>query len=117
LLIPAELAEVRVRRRAALAFLDEEVFRTRERTGILLFLSLFERRVVVLGDQGINRRVDPAEWQDLSDRLARGAQCGRPASALVTAIRQCGELLARRGVERREDDADELQDGLRMQDR
>ena len=40
---------------AMAAFVEEEVFSTRDRTGILLFLSLFEHRVVVLGDSGINQ--------------------------------------------------------------
>jgi len=39
-LIPADVLERRVRRRAAVAFVEEEVFSTEERTGILLFLSL-----------------------------------------------------------------------------
>src|SRR6185295_7894052 len=49
-----QVLEERARRRAAVAFLEQEVFRTRDRTGILLFLSLFERRVVLLADTGIH---------------------------------------------------------------
>ncbi len=116
LLSAPEAIEEAVRRRAAQAFLEEEVFRTRDRTGILLFLSLFERRVVVLADSGINARVQPEEWEELSDGLAAGVRAGRPGQALVEAIDQCGDLLRQRGVAARGDDEDELRNELRLRD-
>ena len=116
-LIPATVLERRVGRRAAVAFLDEELFKTRERTGILIFLSLFERRVVVLGDRGINRRVAPEEWERVVEGLVTGIREGRAGAALVAAIGECGELLARRGVEISADDVDELSNELRSSER
>ncbi len=117
ILVADEVLELRTRRRASQAFLEEEVFRTRERTGILIFLSLLERRVVVLGDAGINARVEPREWETIVEGIVAGIRRGEPAAALVEAIGRCGELLERRGVERRPDDRDELADGLRTRDR
>jgi putative membrane protein len=105
--------ESRARRRAAVAFVDQEVFRTRDRTGILLFLSLFERRVVLLADAGIHQKVEAGKWEEITRRLAEGIRRGRPGPALVEAIRACGEVLATHGVERRHDDADELSNELR----
>ncbi len=116
-LVGEETLVRRTRRRAAVAFLDEEVFRTRDRTGILIFLSLFEHQVVVLGDEGIHRRVEEGEWQTIVDRIVTGIRAGKPAEALVEAIGQCGALLEKRGVEIRPDDADELSDELRRRDR
>ncbi len=117
LLVPDAVVDLRTQRRASQAFLEEEVFRTRERTGILIFLSLLERRVVVLGDSGINSRVEPGEWEGIVAGIVAGIRRGEPAAALVEAIGRCGELLERRGVERRPDDRDELADGLRTRDR
>ncbi len=116
-LVPRDVMERRVRRRAAVAFLEEEVFRTGDRTGILLFLSLFEHRVVVLGDSGINAKVEAAEWTAITDAIAAGIRAGRPGEALVEGIGACGRLLARRGVEMRPDDRNELRDDLRRRDR
>ncbi len=116
-LIQRDVLERRVRRRAAVAFLEEEVFGTEDRTGILLFLSLFERRVVVMGDAGINARVRPEEWLSISDAIAGGIRAGRPGAALVEGIAACGRLLAQRGVEIRADDRNELADDLRRRDR
>jgi putative membrane protein len=113
-LIGAETLERRTRRRAAVAFLEEEVFKTRDRTGILIFLALFERRVVVMGDEGIHRAVEGAEWQRIVDEVVAGIRGGRPADALVDAILQCGQLLEKAGVRIRPDDEDELSDELRF---
>jgi putative membrane protein len=109
-----EVLEVRTRRRAAVAFLEQEVFRTRDRTGILLFLSLFEHRVVLLADSGIHAKVEEERWEAITRRVAEGIRSGRPGPALVEAIRECGELLERHGVERRADDRDELANELRQ---
>jgi putative membrane protein len=116
-MISPDTLDLRVQRRARQAFLEEEVFATRERTGILIFLALFERRVVVLGDEAINRAVEQSEWQDIVDHLIKGIRSGRPGPALVDSIGECGLLLEKHGVEIRPDDIDELANGLRMEDR
>jgi putative membrane protein len=111
-----EMLTARVHQRATLAFLEEEVFHTRERTGILLFVSLFERRVVVLGDTGINRQVETAHWNEVVDVVTVGLAAGHPGAALVAGIKKCGELLTRFGVAVRPDDRNELSDELRRGD-
>lgn len=111
------LLDLRTRQRAEMAFLEQEVFRTRDRTGILLFLSLFEHRVVVLGDSGINQKVEPGQWDGIVRTVVDGIRAGRPGEALASAIRQCGELLERHGVAIRPDDRDELSNELRRGDR
>lgn len=114
-LVTHDAIERRVRLRAAAAFVDEEVFDTRERTGILLFVSLFERRVLVVSDAGIEERVAQAEWDSIVGSVAAGIRAGRAGEALAEAVTRCGELLARRGVERRPDDVDELPDHVRRE--
>ncbi|HEX4495568.1 MAG TPA: hypothetical protein VIE43_07880 [Thermoanaerobaculia bacterium] len=107
--------DARARRRAAVAFLDQEVFRTRNRTGILLFVSLFERRVVLLADSGIHQKVEEGAWEAITRRLAQGLRAARPAPALIEAIRACGELLEKHDLARAGDDADELSNELRLE--
>jgi putative membrane protein len=112
-----DLLDLRTRDRARRAFLEEEVFRTRDRTGILLFLSLFEHRVVVLGDSGINRQVEQRHWDGVVQGVVAGIRAGRPGEALALAIRQCGELLEQYGVALQPGDTNELADDLRRGDR
>lgn len=106
----------RVHRRAAEAFLEEEVFDTRDRTGILLFVSLFEHRIEVIGDKGINAKVKQEEWVEVVDLIRTGILNGSLAEGMVSAIERCGDLLHRRGVEIRDDDTDELSDEIRVRE-
>jgi putative membrane protein len=114
LLLGHALMDLHVSRRASLAFLSEEVFKTRERTGILIFLSFFERRVIVLGDSGINAKVKQSDWDGVVQSIVKSIKEGRPTDGLVEAIGQCGELLEKHGVVRRRDDTDELSNSLRI---
>jgi putative membrane protein len=106
----------RVARRAAAAFVEEEIFDTRDRTGVLLFISRFEHRVLVLGDAGINAKVAPGQWQDIATGMANGIRAGRAAEAVIEGIQACGDLLTDAGVARREDDVDELSNEVRLRD-
>lgn len=110
------LIERRVAQRAAEAFITEEVFKTRDRTGILIFLSLLERKVLVVGDTGINAKVEKQDWHDVVERVVKGIREGKPADGLMEAIQLCGELLQKHGVTIRPDDQDELPDSLRLKD-
>jgi len=104
----------RVEQRAAEAFIAEEVFATPKRTGILIFLSLLERRVLVIGDAGINSRVAPGAWDGIIARVVAAIRSGAPADGLAHAIRSCGALLAGHGVGRDATDRDVLPDNLRV---
>lgn len=112
-----DLMDRRARQRAAEAFLSEEVFNTRDRTGILIFLSLLEHEVVILGDSGINAKVRQEEWEKIARTIADGMKAGTPTDSLIEAIRQCGELLKRKSVAPRPDDKDELNNAMRRGDR
>ena len=79
---------------ALTAFYRHRLAETRDRTGILLYVSVFERRVVVLADKGINDRVQQETWQQVVDIVLRGIHEGRPADALCEAVTRCGELIA-----------------------
>lgn len=115
-LMPADALDTMALRRAEAAFLEEEVWRTRDRTGILVFLAVFEHRAVILADQGIHRAVPPALWQKLVAELTDGVAAGEAAAALERTVRRCGEILADHRVERRPDDLDELDDRLRVRE-
>ncbi|TNF61178.1 MAG: hypothetical protein EP303_05990 [Deltaproteobacteria bacterium] len=112
-LIGDEALSSRVEGRAAEAFLEEQVFATRDRTGVLIFVALFEHRVLVLADQGIDAKVDASAWRDISDELALGIRRGRPTSALTHAVERCAELLSEHGVAA-PDRANELSDEPRF---
>ena len=113
LLAGSERLDDTVHRRALQAFVEEEVFDTRDRTGILLFVSLREHRIEVLGDTGINRQVEPDDWAEVVARIRRGIQNDNLTEGLVEAIEMCGRLLEEKGVDIRPDDENELTDTVR----
>ena len=100
--------------RAIQAFVDEEVFNTRDRTGILLFVSIFERRIEVMGDAGINKQVLPEDWANVVTSVRNGILSNKLAEGLVEAIALCGGLLEKSGVSIRPDDTNELPDSIRI---
>lgn len=115
-LTPPAVLDRRVDRRAAVAFVDEEIFDTRDRTGVLLFVALFEHRIRILRDRGVEGRVPAAAWDEIAANLALDLRAGRRGPAVVEAIEACGDLLAVHGVERRPDDVNELGDEPRLLD-
>lgn len=62
LFVPQVDLDQATRQRAETAFLQEEVFNTRHRTGIMIFISFFEREVMVIADRGISKVVEQKEW-------------------------------------------------------
>jgi putative membrane protein len=106
------VAEQEVFERALRAFREMAVSRTAERTGILILVSLLERRVHVLADSGINARVKPGTWDEVVGMVLAGIEAGDLCRGLCNAIDRCGEILARE-FPVRPDDENELPDGLR----
>lgn len=106
----------RVLRRAEAAFLEEEVFRTRDRTGVLILVSLYEHRIRIVADSGIHSRVPEGTWPRLAADLSSAMRSGRDGQALAAAVEAVGATLAAHDVPRRSDDRDELEDGVRFRE-
>lgn len=75
-------------------FHRHELTRTAGRTGVLLFVSLFEHRAVVLADEGIAARVGPEAWQATNAAVLEGIRRGSLRDGLIAGIRSAGALLA-----------------------
>lgn len=99
-----------VRHRAMRHFVESGIAETVDRTGILLFVSLLERRVELVADKGINEKVATDTWDRIVSALVRGIKENRTAEALAEAVEACGTVLAEH-VPRRKDDKNELDDG------
>jgi putative membrane protein len=95
---------------ARAAFVAHEVFRTRDRTGLLIYVSMFEHRVEIVADEGVYRAVPPPIWERLAAEIAAAMRRSPPPQALLEAIRRAGELVAEHGPPRRIDDTNELPD-------
>jgi putative membrane protein len=90
-------------------FFANGLHRTEAATGVLVFVSLFERRVVILADEGIDSKVDASFWADTDDRILEGIRRGSLRDGLVAGIRRAGELLGEQ-FPWREGDRNEIPD-------
>lgn len=103
------------RQRAENAFLQEEVFNTRHRTGIMLFISFFEHEVIVMADRGISKVVEQKEWDKMVRAITENVRLGKVTEGIEAAILRCGEVLLEKGFLKTVDDVNELRDDLRME--
>jgi len=103
------------KQRAENAFLEEEVFNTRHRTGIMIFISFFEREVIVMADRGISKVVDQKQWDKIVADLISNIRMGKIVEGLEGAIKRCGEILLEKGFLITADDVNELRDDLRIE--
>ena len=102
------------RQTAENAFLEEEIFNTRHRTGIMIFLSFFEHEVIVMADRGISKVVEQKEWDNIVAELVRHIRSGKIVEGIEAGIKRCGEILLEKGFNKSADDVNELRDDLRI---
>ena len=57
-------------------------------------MSVAERYVEILADEGINSKVDPATWQDLVDTLIEDIHRGRVVEGFRKTVESVGAILA-----------------------
>lgn len=104
LLTSARRREAQVAQAAEAAFVEERVDRTRERTGILVYVSLLERRLEILPDAGIDGRVAPGTWSPVDLRTG---------DDVLAELKRLGGILAQK-VPPTGTNPDELPDEPRM---
>ncbi|HNS14804.1 MAG TPA: TPM domain-containing protein, partial [Syntrophorhabdaceae bacterium] len=85
--------EFAVRQRAVKAFYENGLYKTRENTGVLFFISLLERKVWVLADKGIHEKIRQQALNRFADMVSKGIREGHACDALCEAIKEAGELL------------------------
>ncbi len=79
---------------AVTRFFREGLHRTRDETGVLVFISVFEHRVWVLADRGINARVRDGQWDEPVGTIIEGIKQNRQADAICEAVKSIGTILA-----------------------
>ncbi|HEY0414317.1 MAG TPA: hypothetical protein VGD66_14370 [Allosphingosinicella sp.] len=93
-LTPKGTKHRRVRRRAVELFKVTTDQRTKGRTGVLLYLSLLERRAEIVADEAIHSRIQPEEWGAAMAALIEAVKDGRPGEGMALAVEKIGEVLA-----------------------
>jgi putative membrane protein len=110
-LTPAAVRHARVRARAVTCFKVGAERRTHGRTGILVYLSMAERRAEIVADEAIAAKVAPEVWGEAMVAMLAELKQGRLADGLIAAVERVGAVLAQH-FPRAEDDQNELPDRL-----
>ncbi len=67
-------------------FFRHSLHKTRDNTGVLIYISIFEKKVWVLADSGINSKVDPSAWQEIVNIIVNGIKEKKQGEAIIKAI-------------------------------
>ena len=105
--IPAERGANAAYDAALKCFTERGVYRTRDQSGVLIFIAEAERQVVVLGDEGIDRVIADDAWEVYVNRLRGALKDGRGHEELLAVLRDVGAILAEK-FPPRADDTNEL---------
>lgn len=93
-LTPSSLKRARVRQRAIEQFLTRGLDKAQDQTGLLVFVSLKDRRAEILANSAISNKVGTSAWEEVISALAAGAKSPETGDGFVAAIEHCGRLLA-----------------------
>jgi putative membrane protein len=111
-LTPRGLKRERVRARARELFLAKNLHATRERTGVLIYVSFAERMAELIADESIAQHVPPETWDRAMAALVEGLKRGQPAAGFASAVGLCADLLAERFPAKPGDNPNELPDAV-----
>jgi len=110
-IISKQEMDARVKEAAFMQFYASGLYRTRESNGVEIYLSLFEREVVVIGDRGIHAKMGDHQWENVRDLIILGILKGDARGGICEAIEACGKVLAEH-FPPRHDDVNELSDQI-----
>lgn len=93
-LTPGPVKAARVRARALKLFRVGAEARTAGKTGVLLYLSLRERRADIVADAAIAEKVTPEVWGEAMAALLDQVRGGRAGAGMADAVTHVGRVLA-----------------------
>jgi uncharacterized membrane protein len=97
--------------RASWLFKKLGMHKTAERNGVLFYLAVNDRKFAIIGDAGINAKVPPGFWDDISELLKKNFKEGKFTEGLSEGILLAGEHL-KKHFPHRPDDVNELPDEI-----
>jgi putative membrane protein len=109
LLTPRIERDRNVAQAARAAFYDNGVAQTKKRLGLLVFVSVFERKVVLVPDSGLSPASFGEAFERATRRLDQAVQSSLSTEDFERALRELGKQLAEI-LPRQADDENELPD-------
>ena len=75
-------------------FYKLQMDKTRDKTGILIFVLLEERQFYILADEGINEKVRPNTWERIRDEMQTEFKSGQFTHGIIIGIERIGKILS-----------------------
>jgi len=97
--------------RAAWLFKKLKMHETKDRNGVLIYLSINDRKFAIIGDAGINKVVPEGFWNENKEMMISHFKKGEFAIGLIKGIEKAGEQL-KQFFPYQEDDVNELSDEI-----
>lgn len=87
------------RKKTVAQLAEEEFFRiginkTRDKTGILIYILLHEHKFHILADEGINAKVIPHTWDSIKDKMEEKFTRGEYCKGIMLAVETAGKILS-----------------------
>jgi uncharacterized membrane protein len=96
---------------AAFVFEELGMHRTKDRNGVLIYVSVPSQRVAVIGDTAIHAKLGDGYWNEVLGILLADFREGRPCDGLCKGVERLGEQL-REHFPHQRDDRNELDDDI-----
>lgn len=113
MVLPKKWTSKQVHSAALANFMACGLTETRDRTGVLIFISHLEHQVEIVADKGINEKVPAGFWKQQADLIVKGIHNNHAPDAIIKVILATGEMLSQ-NYPRRADDTNELSNSLQM---
>lgn len=94
-------------------FGEYKLFETKSRTGILIFISLFEHKIEIMPDKGLKEKIGEDEWQKVIEEMKPALKRKAFDEAFLNSIKKIEEILLANKMVRTGDATNELPDHLR----
>lgn len=94
-------------------FFKQGIDKTRDKTGILIFILLESRQFYILADSGINSKVPQQKWDSIKDNMASMFIKGQFCNGIIQGIEKVGEILSM-NFPIKPDDTNEISDRVRI---
>jgi uncharacterized membrane protein len=91
--LAAVWAGISDRQRALALFADYGIWDTEDNCGVLVYVNLADRKVEIVADRGIDRKIDAATWRAVCQALTAGYARGEFHDSTLAAIGQVNQLL------------------------
>ncbi|WP_024465871.1 TPM domain-containing protein [Treponema pedis] len=111
LVIPNKLKNRRIYARALQHFVESGVYKTADRTGVLIFISVLEKRVFIITDSAVKEKIPQSEWQRICKIITDGLRAKQTANSVIAAVKECGKILSA-SFPNKQTNPNELADGL-----